>query len=208
MRPRAWVTALAIALSTAVALTLFAPAAGADDLTEHRSRVKQQLAHTRNELSESSHALTRAGIAVDRAQGKLDLARQRLAQTRKELTAAKARDVAMAAKLKKAKADLAAAKAAVARGQAELDAQQATAGQMVRDQYQQQNNLLPIAALMGTQSTEELQTRLQWSTTMFDTAQATIDRLTVIQRQLKPPGRDRPRWKLRSPPIAARPPRT
>ena len=44
---------------------------------------------------------------------------------------------------------------------------------MVRDQYQQQTNLLPIAALMGTQSTEDLQTRLQWSTTMFDTAQAT-----------------------------------
>ena len=87
----------------------------------------------------------------------------------------------MAAKLKKAKADLAAAKAAVVRGQAALDAQHATAGQMIRDQYQQQTNLLPIAALMGTQSTEELQTRLQWSTTMFDTAQATLDRLTVIQ---------------------------
>ena len=55
---------------------------------------------------------------------------------------------------------------------------------MVRDQYQQQSNLLPLAALMGTQSTEELQTKLQWSTTMFDTAQATIDRLTVIQDQL------------------------
>ena len=177
-------TALAIALSTAVAFTLFAPAAGADDLAEHRSRVKQQLAQTRNDLSESSHALTRAGIAVDKAQGKLDLARQQLAQTRKELKVAKAKDVAMAAKLKKAKADLAAAKAAVVRGQAALDAQHATAGQMIRDQYQQQTNLLPIAALMGTQSTEELQTRLQWSTTMFDTAQATLDRLTVIKAQL------------------------
>ena len=116
-RPRAWVTALAVAVSTAVALTLFAPTAGADDLTDHRSRVKQQLAQTRNELSESSHALTRAGIAVDKAQAKLDLARQQLAQTRKELRVARAKDVAMAAKLKKAKADLAAAKAAVAAGQ-------------------------------------------------------------------------------------------
>ena len=183
-RRRALVRGLGIAVSTAVALTFFASSVQADDLSDHRARVKHQLAQTRNELSESTHALTRAGIAVDKAQGKLDLARQQLAQTRKELRVAKAKDVAMAAKLKKARADLAAAKAAVAAGQAKLDAQRATAGQMVRDQYQQQNNLLPLAALIGSQSTEELQTRLQWSTTMFDTAQATIDRLTVIQRQL------------------------
>ena len=50
------------------------------------------------------------------------------------------------------------------------------AGRMVRDQYQQQTNLLPVALLVGSQSAEDLQTRLQWSTTMFDTAQAEIDR--------------------------------
>src|SRR4030095_14247294 len=33
-------------------------------------------------------------------------------------------------------------------------------------------------------SPADLQTRLQWSTTMFDSTQAEIDRLTVIQRRL------------------------
>jgi murein DD-endopeptidase MepM/ murein hydrolase activator NlpD len=69
-------------------------------------------------------------------------------------------------------------------GQARLEAQQAKAGQVVRDQYQKQTNLLPIALLVDPDSSEDLQTRLQWSTTLFDTAQAEIDRLTLLQRQL------------------------
>jgi murein DD-endopeptidase MepM/ murein hydrolase activator NlpD len=79
---------------------------------------------------------------------------------------------------------LAVAVAAVVAGQARLEAQQAKAGQVVRDQYQKQTNLLPIALLVDPDSTEDLQTRLQWSTTLFDTAQAEIDRLTFLQRQL------------------------
>ncbi len=87
----------------------------------------------------------------------------------------------MAAKLKKAQAELAAAKAAVVAGQARLDAKKAAAGEMVRDQYQQQTNLLPVAIVMQSSSTADLQTRLQWSTTMFDTTQARIDELKVAQ---------------------------
>ena len=90
-----------------------------------------------------------------------------------------------AAKLKKARAQLRAAKAAVVAGQRELDAQKAMAGGVVRDQYQQQNNLMPVALLVGASSPEDLQTRLQWSTTMFDTAQAEIVELTRIQRKLE-----------------------
>jgi murein DD-endopeptidase MepM/ murein hydrolase activator NlpD len=90
----------------------------------------------------------------------------------------------MATRLQQARADLAAAVAAVVAGQARLDAQEAKAGQVVRDQYQQQSNLLPIALLVDPDSNEDLQTRLQWSTTLFDTAQAQIDRLTLLQREL------------------------
>ena len=55
---------------------------------------------------------------------------------------------------------------------------------MVRDQYQQQTNLLPMALLVESTSTADLQTRLQWSTTMFDTTAATIDRTEVLQAKL------------------------
>jgi murein DD-endopeptidase MepM/ murein hydrolase activator NlpD len=175
---------LVVGLASALSVALLVPAASAEDLNTRRDHVKQQLAKTRSDLNESNKALTAAGIAVDRTQNRLDVARAQLAKTRRELAAAKARDVAMAAKLKQAQADLAAAKAAVRQGQAELDAQHATAGQMIRDQYQQQTNLLPLAALVNPNSTLDLQTRLQWSTTMFDTAQAELNELTAIQVKL------------------------
>jgi murein DD-endopeptidase MepM/ murein hydrolase activator NlpD len=177
-------TGFAVVIASALALTLLGPQASADDLTTQRSRVKQQIAKTRSDLNESTKALSAAAVAVDKAQNKLDSATAKLSTTREELAAAKAKDVAMAAKLQQARADLAAAVTAVAAGQARLDAEQAKAGQMIRDQYQQQTNLMPIAVLVDPNATQDLQTRLQWSTTLFDSTQAQIDRLTLIQHQL------------------------
>ena len=174
----------AVAIATVLSLTLLAPQASADELVTQRARVEQQIAKTKSDLNESTTALSTAAVAVDRAQDKLDAANARLAETRQQLAVAKAKDAEMAAKLHQARADLAAAVAAVAAGQARLDAEQAKAGQLIRDQYQQQTNLLPIAVLVAPNSTEDLQTRLQWSTTLFDTTQAQIDRLTLLQRQL------------------------
>ena len=176
--------AVAVAVASTLALTLHAPQASADELTSQRARVKEQIAKTKSDLNESSQALSAAVVAVDKTQNKLDAANARLATTRQELAAARTKDTQMAAKLQQARADLAAAVAAVVAGQARLDAQEAKAGQVVRDQYQQQTNLLPVALLVDPNSSEDLQTRLQWSTTLFDAAQAEIDRLTLLQRQL------------------------
>jgi murein DD-endopeptidase MepM/ murein hydrolase activator NlpD len=175
---------VAALLVSGLGITLLAPTATADDLTNQRDRLKQQLAKTKGDLDESSKALSAAAQAVDRAQAKLDAARTRLAQTKKDLAVAKAKDLKQAAKLRQAKIDLARAKARVVLGQKNLDAETALAGTMIRDQYQQQGNLLPLAALVDISSLEDLQSKLQWSTTLFDTTQAQIDRLTVIQQQL------------------------
>jgi murein DD-endopeptidase MepM/ murein hydrolase activator NlpD len=174
----------ALAIAATLCATLHATPASADELISQHARVKQQIAKTESDLNESSEALSAAIVAVDKAQNKLDVASARLEATRQELTSAETKDAQMAAKLQHARADLAAAVAAVVAGQARLDAQQAEAGQTVREQYQQQSNLLPIAMLVDPDSTGGLQTRLQWSTTLFDTAQADIDRLTLLQRQL------------------------
>ncbi len=181
---RALRVVVAVALASTLSLTLLGPQASADELTSQRARVKQQIAKTKGDLNESSQALSAAVVAVDRAQNKLDAASARLATTRQQLAVAQAKDMQLAAKLQQARADLAAAVAAVIAGQARLDAQQAKAGQVIRDQYQQQTNLLPIALLVDPDSSEDLQTRLQWSTTLFDAAQAEIDRLTLLQHQL------------------------
>jgi murein DD-endopeptidase MepM/ murein hydrolase activator NlpD len=177
-------TAVAIVIAAAITLTLLGPQASADELTTQRARVKQQIAKTKSDLNESTKTLSAAALAVDKAQNKLDAATAKLATTRQALAGAKAKDAEMAANLEQARADLAAAVAAVAAGRARLDAEQAKAGQMIRDQYQKQTNLLPIAVLTDPDSTEDLQTRLQWSTTLFDTTQAQINRLTLLQRQL------------------------
>ena len=175
---------VAVAVASTLTATLLATPASADELTSQRARVKQQIAKTKSDLNESSEALSAAVVAVDKAQNRLDAASARLEGTRQELTAAQTKDAQMARKLQQARADLAAAVAAVVAGQARLDAQQTKAGQAIREQYQQQTNLLPIAVLVDPNSTGGLQARLQWSTTLFDTAQAEIDRLTVLQRQL------------------------
>jgi murein DD-endopeptidase MepM/ murein hydrolase activator NlpD len=174
-------TAIVISI---LGLALLAPYAAADDLTDKRDRVKQQLAKTSSDLNESSKALSVAAKAVDRTQAQLTSARIRLAQTQSELAIARSEDLRLAAQLRQAKAELATASARVVVGQQNLAAEEAIAGDVIRDQYQQQSNLLPIAVLVDTNSPADLQTRLQWSTTMFDSTQAEIDRLTIIQRQL------------------------
>jgi murein DD-endopeptidase MepM/ murein hydrolase activator NlpD len=182
---RVLLVGLAVSVASAVSCTLLTPQTFADDLTDQRKQIQRQITQTKHDLTESSEALRAAGIAVTRTQAQLDLAEAKLAQTQRELAVARARDTAAATKLKKARAELDAAKAAVVAGQRELDAQEAMAGRVVRDQYQQQTNLMPIALLVGASSPEDLQTRLQWSTTMFDTAHAEIVELTRIQRRLE-----------------------
>lgn len=176
--------AVAVGVSSALTLALLVPLAKADDLTDKRDQVKSQQAAKKQELNESSQALNAASNAVDAAESELAAAQAALAQTRVELAAAQRLDLAMAAKLKAAQIKLAKAKAAVAANQKKLDAEKKLAGQMVRDQYQQQTNLLPMALLTESTSTADLQTRLQWSTTMFDTTAATIDRTEDLQVKL------------------------
>jgi murein DD-endopeptidase MepM/ murein hydrolase activator NlpD len=182
---RGLLVGLAVWVASAVWLTLLPPDTFADDLTDQRKQIQRQITQTKHDLSESSAALRAAGIAVTRTQARLDLAEAKLAQTQRDLAVARDLDTKAAAKLRKAQADLRRAKAAVIAGQRELDAQEAMAGRVVRDQYQQQTNLMPVALLVGASSPEDLQTRLQWSTTMFDTAQAEIVKLTLIQHKLE-----------------------
>ncbi len=185
IRPRLTVAALALVVVPVVTLTLVVPRAAADSLTDRRAQLTQALARSQSDLSESSGALAAAGAALGAAEGQLEMARAELARTQDELAAARARDVAMAAKLKKSRAELAEARAAVKAGQRALDAKKRLAGVIVRDQYQQQTNLLPIALLLENSSTSDLHTRLQWSTTLFDTTGAVIAELKALQVALE-----------------------
>ncbi len=187
MGTKTYVSLVAVVVATALGASLIASTAStasADELTDQRYRVKQQLAQTRSQLNESSRQLESASDAVVRAEDQLSVAQAELDQTQDELAAAKVEDTRLAAKLKRAKVALAKARAAVIAGQAKLDAKRDQAGDMMRQQYQQQTNLLPIAVLVEAGTTADLQTRIQWSTTMFDTTRARLDELAAIQRRL------------------------
>ena len=174
----------AVGLCSVLSVGLLVPLAKADELTDKRDQVKAQQKAKKQELNESSQALNAAADAVGAAESQLVAAQEALAQTERELAAARRLDIAMASKLKSAQAALKRAKRAVALNQKKLDAEKDLAGEMVRDQYQQQTNLLPVALLVESNSTSDLQTRMQWSTTMFDTTAATIDRTEILQARL------------------------
>jgi murein DD-endopeptidase MepM/ murein hydrolase activator NlpD len=172
------------ALVVALAGGLLVSTAQADDLTDQRASLKTQIVKTKSDLNESSAALSTAGVQVDQATSRLAAARAALSRAQGALSAAKAEDARLATKLKRAQADLAKAKAAVLDCQERLDAKKQMVGVMVRSQYQQQTNLMPIAVLTSP-STADLATRMQWATTMFDTTQAKIDELLALEAQLK-----------------------
>jgi murein DD-endopeptidase MepM/ murein hydrolase activator NlpD len=172
------------ALVVGLAGGLLVSSAQADDLTDQRAALKQQISRTKTDLSESSAALSNAGVQVDVVASRLTAARAELSSAQSAVISAKAEDVRLAAKLKQAQKDLARAKAAVLDCQEQLDAKKRMVGTIVRNQYQQQTNLMPIAVLTDP-STGDLATRVQWATTMFDTTQAKIDDLLALEAQLK-----------------------
>ena len=172
------------ALVVALAGGLLVSTAQADELTDRRAELKAQIGKTRSDLNESSAALSDAGVRVDQAASRLAGARAELARAQSALSSAKAEDVRLARKLKQAQTDLAKAKAAVLECQERLAAKKQMVGVMVRNAYQQQTNLMPIAVLTDP-STADLATRVQWATTMFDTTQSKIDELLALEAQLK-----------------------
>ncbi|WP_460768079.1 peptidoglycan DD-metalloendopeptidase family protein [Mariniluteicoccus flavus] len=170
--------------AVAIGLGGLAPVAYADDLTDQRDRVNRQLAQSQSNLHESNTALNAAADALARSQADLAEARSALAQTQAQLADAREKDSAMAAALATAQNDLERARAAVAQAELDVADEQAKVGDIVRTQYQQKTGLVGIGMLVSGQSTGEVGTRMQWSTTMFDTTQAEMDRLKATQARL------------------------
>jgi murein DD-endopeptidase MepM/ murein hydrolase activator NlpD len=184
MRRRIPAAVLTGAVVVALTSGLLVSSAQADDLTDRRAALKQQLGKTKSDLNESSAALSNAAVRVDQTASRLAAARTELSRAQSDLAGAKAEDARLAKKLKRAQTDLAKARAAVLDCQERLDAKKQMVGVIVRNAYQQQTNLMPIAVLT-TPSTADLATRMQWATTMFDTTQARIDELLALEAQLK-----------------------
>ncbi|SDE59162.1 M23 family metallopeptidase [Auraticoccus monumenti] len=182
LRPRRLLGALTAGV---LGLSLCLGTAYADDLTDRRDELQRQAEQTKRDLSESTAGLTSAVSALEAAESELESARATLAATQQALAEARAYDEKMQAKLAKAQKQLEKARIAVADNQLELDHQLAMVGEVARAEYQQRTNLMEVAVLLQTESQSDLQTKMQWSTTMFDTTEAGMDRLRELQAKLE-----------------------
>ncbi|HIT74879.1 MAG TPA: peptidoglycan DD-metalloendopeptidase family protein [Candidatus Avipropionibacterium avicola] len=177
--------AIAVALAAAVSVGLTVPTtAHADDLDDQKSRIQKQLDKTKKELNESSKDLNKKVAALEASRIRLADARDKLAQVQADLAKARERDRKLAVRLAEEQEALEKAKKEVAAGIKRLEAQRAKVGEVVQQQWQQRTNLLPVAVLATAGSTRDFQTRLQWSSTMFDAAEAKIKELEKIQQEL------------------------
>lgn len=164
---------------------LLAQTAQADDLTDRRDWVNKKIEQTKRDLNESGGKLTAAATALEKSEAALSAAKEALKKTREELKAARAYDQEMKTKLAEEQKKLKAAKVAVAKGQKNLDAEKALIGEVVRRQYQQRTNLAGVSIMLNSESQADVQTRMQWSTTMFDSSAADMARLKALQKKLK-----------------------
>lgn len=178
-------TRLAAAGLVAVLGLAYAIPASADQLDARKQALTSQIDSANTSVTDSSQALQDALTKLQNSQSALATAQAALAETRGKVAAAQAEESRLAAALDAAKAQLAEATAAVEAGKQVIAQQRGMIGEIARDQYQQQGNLMGVAVLVQQGSTAGLQTRIQLSTTMMDTNQAQLDRLNQMQATLE-----------------------
>jgi murein DD-endopeptidase MepM/ murein hydrolase activator NlpD len=177
-------TAVALAVLAVMGNSALVTTARADSLNDRHKALQQAIGATKQDMNESSRAASEAAVALTRAQQQLTDAQAALARTQQQVAAARVRDQQLAAKLRAQQAALAKATAAVQLGEHRLAVQKARVGQIVRSQFQQRSDLLPLAVLTTSTSMSDLENRIQLARTMLDTNQAKFNTYTALQKRL------------------------
>lgn len=172
------ITALGICLAQT-------PVAGADDLTDRRDRVNNQMADSQANLKEFSAELNQAAQTLATSQAELARARTALAAARAARQAAQAEDARQAKALLEAQARLAKTQREVAQNERRVRDEAQLIGATVRETHQQNTELLGIAAFVSDIDTGDVNTTMQWSSTIFNATQAEMSRLEALQVKLE-----------------------
>ena len=162
----------------------FSSGARADDLDNKKNDVQQQINQNNDELSQSQNALSAATTALQASNQKLADAQAALSAKQTALSQAQAKDAALAEQVSAAQDALDAANAALAKAQADVVSQQHEIASTVQVANQQDPTLLSLSLLLSSAGSASLNNSVQWATTMFDTSQATLDRLNSVQTQM------------------------
>lgn len=179
------ITVAASAILSGTLLLSAAPPSRADSLTDEQARIKAAQSQSRTDYAEYSSDLQAAAAQLAESEQNLASARHDQEQAERRRAAAVAEDARISKALTAARVALAKAKAEVIRGQLELDTEIGVVGASVRETQQQQNNLVGVAVVVTDLDTNDVNSRLQWSETIFATTQAQVDRLTELQSTLE-----------------------
>lgn len=169
-------------------LSLVAPSAHAEDLKTLRERagqVRTQVSTAADNMETSRQNVNSATQKLIDSQNALASARAELSGIQMQLQNARNQDAAIARELQNARAELKKAKEDVAKGEADLAAQESLMGQVARAAYGQHTELEGLSIVFESKTTFELEQRLQWNTTIFDTVSAQKQRLDAVQVKLQ-----------------------
>lgn len=172
------------ALSIALAFGVIAPAA-ADPLTERHQQAKADVDAARAQVHEQTSEVEKAAAELETAKTALAAAREQLARTRDELAEAKRRDAELALRLVEEQERLRIATAAADDARRQVADQQARIAEAAREAYQHQTGLTGIGIVLGAETPAQVTQRLQWDTTIFDTAAQRMSELKVLEARLE-----------------------
>lgn len=162
-----------------------APHASADTLSEQKQQVQAEIAKVQAALDDSSASLVNAVTAAATAQINVDKATAELATAKKNRLDAQKQDSIVAGAVTAADAASVVSKAAVSVGETNLATQKKVAGSVVRQNSQQNYQLLGVAAFLTNVNTGDVIERVQWSDTLFNTTQNQMDELQSAQLQVE-----------------------
>ena len=182
---RPWARLLAAGVLALALVSGVCTLGAAQSLTDQRDQVRKEIVEAKEDISESSVAAKNAATKLSESQTQLSKAQAKLSQLQSQLAAAKAEQEATDEALKIAQDELAKAREATRLAQADVAAQRDVIGIAARTQYQKQTDLVGLGVLLGAESPADLAQRLQWTTTIFDTTTAVMNRLEQAEERLE-----------------------
>lgn len=175
-----------IVTAVSLALAVGAPglAAAQDDLMARHAELQSRIEAAREQVDAHSAGLATAQAALEASRVQLTEARAALDRTRAELEQARGREAELASQLAREQELLREATRATAKARADVEAQQALIAKAAREAFQNRSNLAGVPVVLGSASYSDLQQRVQWNTTIFDSTSSRLAELENLEQRL------------------------
>ncbi|MFZ0324108.1 MAG: peptidoglycan DD-metalloendopeptidase family protein [Actinomycetes bacterium] len=171
-------TVLASLLVAATLLSAALVPASANDLTDKKNKIDQQVQSAHSDLEASSTRLQNAAAALDAVAAKLPAARAEYAAARGRVASARERLAAIRAKVRELRAQQLALQHQVDAAQARIDATQVLMGDIVRQQYQS-GGMVELAVVLDASSPSDFVQGLLATQQVLASQSSLVDQVTA-----------------------------